>query len=342
MFTSKPVNNRNNRSLTIDPKLPFLGEALDRQQAQSRLAALFPAATCSLAAIHLIRHKPGRRCLIEYDLIVETPTSVQTVALIGKVRAKGLDRASYELQRALWNQGFAADSADGISVPEPIGIISEWQMWLQRKVPGTIATDQLLQTDGVALAHRIAEAAYKLHQTQIPASRHHTMTDELRILHERLPLVSQQHPEWRSRIEQVLDQCDRLGAAIPEPLPCGIHRDFYGDQIIVDGDRLYLLDLDLYCESNPALDVGNFMGHITEYSLRKFGNPDALGDREAALQERFIQLAGIELRPAIEAYALLTLVRHIYISTQFPERRYCTESLLELSEQRLSCLLRFL
>jgi hypothetical protein len=34
-------------------------------------------------------------------------------------------------------------------------------------------------------------------------------------------------------------------ATWPPPARCGIHRDFYADQVIVDGSRLYLLDFDL-------------------------------------------------------------------------------------------------
>jgi hypothetical protein len=38
---------------------------------------------------------------------------------------------------------------------------------------------------------------------------------------------------------------------------------------------------------------------------------------------------------AVTAYTTLTLVRHIYISNTFPERRSFTKDLLELSEERL-------
>src|SRR5206468_12183180 len=95
----------------------------------------------------------------------------------------------------------------------------------------------------------------------------HTMDDELHILHECLPLVAQQKPACAKRIERILSACDRLAATVPKPKPCGIHRDFYPAQVIVEGSQLYLIDFDLYCTGDPALDVGNFVGHITEQSL---------------------------------------------------------------------------
>ncbi len=99
------------------------------------------------------------------------------------------------------------------------------------------------------------------------------------------------------------------------------------------GERPYL-----YCLGDPALDIGNFIGHMSEQSLRQLGNPRALAGQERALEERFLQLSG-ESAPkafgAIQCYTTLTLARHIYLSTQFPERQNFTEALLELCELRL-------
>jgi hypothetical protein len=287
-----------------------------------------------LRAIRVMRHKPGRRCLIEYEI---ERGGAEAITLIGKVRARGLDDSDCHLIASLWNAGFAADSPDGIGIPEPIGTIPAFQMWLQRKSPGTSATRLLIEPGGAELARRIAEAIHKLHQTGIPSARRHTMADELRILHARLPLVARMKPQWVNRLERILYACDRLGAATPEPLLRGIHRDFYADHVIVDGPRLYLVDLDLYCEGDPGLDVGNFVAHLTEQSLRTLGDPKALRDREQALEERFVDLAGEATRVAVRAYTTLTLVRHIYLSTQFTERRAFTERLLQMCEQRLGC-----
>ncbi|MBC1222717.1 phosphotransferase [Nostoc sp. UCD121] len=316
-----------------DPKMPFLSAALDPLEVQQRFTQYLPIVqNAQLQKIQVIRHKPGRRCLIEYELL---NNHGQTITLISKIRAKGTDFNSYELQKSLWQKGFADDSADGISVPQPVGIIPEWQMWLQRKVQGAIATQFLTQTNTLFLAKRIAEVAHKLHQTNIPPRRSHTMSDELRILNERIPLVMQQYPEWKKRLEQILEACNHLGENTPELKRCGIHRDFYPDQVIINSSRLYLIDLDLYCEGNPAIDIGNFIGHIKEHSLRILGRSEALSDWETALTERFIQLTNEEFKTSIESYITLTLVRHIHISTQFLERRPFTKTLLNLCEQRL-------
>ncbi|PIG93635.1 phosphotransferase [Gloeocapsopsis sp. IPPAS B-1203] len=316
-----------------DAKMPFLTQALHPevvQQQFDRLSLWQNTHPIELQAIRVIRYKPGRRCLIEYD-VVENQSAI---TLIGKVRAKGLDRCTYRLLQLLWHNGFDAESGDRISVPEPIGVIPEFQMWLQRKVAGTVATNLLLQPDGIALSQHIAQAAHKLHQANIVPRRSHTMADELRILGDRLLKVVQSYPHLSQRIERLLIACDRLGTTTPELENSGIHRDFYPDQVLVAGDRIYLLDLDLYCLGDPSLDIGNFIAHVTEQSLRTLGNADALIDREEAAIAEFTRLSSTATHVAIQAYKTLTLARHIYISTLFPERQKFTETLLELCEQR--------
>ncbi|OLC40675.1 MAG: hypothetical protein AUH74_07585 [Nitrospirae bacterium 13_1_40CM_4_62_6] len=325
---------------TRDRAMPSLVFALDPGVAQQHLERQLPRLAgedgrVHLQAIRVTRHKPGRRCVIEYDVDVKRPDAcLETVVLVGKVRAGRSGKNGYRLLDAFWKAGFQADSPDGISVPEPVGTVPEFQIWLQRKVPGRCAADLLAAPGGVALARKIAEAACKVHRTGVPARRRHTISDELNILKTRLLTVSPPGSPWAGRIARLLDAADRLGAATREPKTCGIHRDFYADQVIVDGERLFLLDFDLYCEGDPALDIGNFMGHITEQSLRTLGDAGALVDREQALEERFVELSGVA-PAAVRAYATLTLVRHIYLSTQFLERRPFTQSLVELCEERL-------
>jgi hypothetical protein len=343
-----------------DPAIPFVAEALDPCQVQRRFTYGLPRlagedGTVRLRAIRVTRYKPNRRCCIEYSVEVDRsessgrpPAPTEAVTLIGKMRAGHSGKTGYRVLNALWEAGFTAGSPDGISVPEPIAYLVELRMWLQRKVPGQMATELIAGPGGEALVRRIAEAAHKLHAAGVPGKRSHGMVDEIRILHERLPAVSEAgpgHTDARSMAERIcrlLEACDRLAAATPLPAPRWVHRDFYPDQVIVDGAagvpgaRLYLIDFDNYCEGDPGLDIGNFLGHITEQSLRTLGDPEALADREQAMEEQFVALAGEATRSAVRAYATLTLVRHIYLSTLFPERRALTDTLLELCEERLA------
>lgn len=332
----------NPHSVTADPSMPFLAQALNpldvHLQFRRRLSGFIgEGGKLQLLAIRAVRHKPGRRCLIEYDVAIDRPGQEPKVAtLVGKARARGLDKQTYEAVRLLWQSGFGDRSEDGISVPQPVGMVPEFQMWLQLRLPGEPASRLLSGDGGEELGRRIAEAAHKLHTARVRPTRKHTIADELRILHERLPLVSRLRPDWEGRIERLLAAADRLGSSLPRPRSTGVHRDFYADQVLVDGERLYLLDFDLYCEGDPALDIGNFLGHIQEQSLRTFGDAHALANVEEAMTERFVELSGEQTRRATEVYTTLTLLRHIQISTRFPGRQHFTAALLDLCEERLA------
>ena len=328
-----------------DSKMPFLARALDSAEVERLFAKHFQPLRDSeekicLRAIRAFRYKRGRRVVFEYDFeAINSNTERTAFTLVGKVRAKGLDETSFQIQRSLWLNAFNDASADGVSVPEPIALVPELQMWLQRRVPGATAFSRLAETDGIKVARFCAEAIYKLHQTKMPDAaakrRRHTIASELEILKLRLTQVAEMNPLWQERLSRLFAACEELGQSLNHPEQRTIHRDFYGDQVIVSGSRLYLIDFDLLCYGDAAIDVGNFLGHIIEQSLRGSGDAATLQNREKVFEQRYAELAGEDIRPAIRAYATLTLARHIYLSTQFDERVRWTEKLLEICEKRL-------
>ncbi|GMT41708.1 MAG: hypothetical protein IEMM0002_0119 [bacterium] len=330
--------------VTNDAAMPFMKMALDTQIVQERLAECLPTSNhkegnYSLKHIKVIRYKPGRRCLVEYHVDdSNNETSAKESIIIGKARAKGLDRRTYELQMQLWNNGFGVNSVDNIAVPEPVGIIPAFNMWFQRKVAGVAATKLLAEPDGITIAQRIAETAHKLHSSGIKPSRRHSISDELGILKDRLKRVIEMFPRWKKRINRVLDECVRIGNSIKAAKSCGIHRDFYPDQLIVDGGKIFLTDLDLYCAGDPALDIGNFLGHLVEMGIRTKNDDNAFLDIQNAISEEFLRLSGFNLTKNIETYTTLTIARHIYISTLFDDRRNHTEVIIDTCEKRLDVL----
>jgi hypothetical protein len=336
-----PIQVIDSFGVSADPAMPTLSLALDpvvvKKEFKRGLPMLAgPNGFIQVKFIRVVRYRPGRRCLIEYDVRSEQPGKKrQKNILLGKVRAGRFGTSDFRLVRRMWRAGFNDHSPDRIAVPKAIGLVPKLQMWLQLRVSGRPVTELVAAPCGEALARRVAEAAHKIHRSGVSTSKQHTMADELRILDQCLQKVAAIEPRWNRRLETLLLACHRLAIATPTPRPCSIHRDYYPDQVIAHKDTLYLLDFDLYCLGDPGLDVGNFLGHITEQSLREYSDPEALIDFESALEERFVELSGEAVRPAVHAYAALTLVRHIYLSTRFPERRPFTERLLSLCEERL-------
>lgn len=314
--------------LEADPGLCFAASALEPAVITPYLTELL--GPLELRRAELLRHKPGRRALVGYTL--SWPEGVLRV--LGKVRAKGTDTKTHALQTALWRRGFDDGSRDGLSVAEPLGVLEPFHMTLQRAVPG-VNLETRLHPDAAPLMRRVAEAACKLHQTPLPLSRCHTVHDELAILRRQLGVVRDAQPHYGARLSRVLAACEGVAEGLSDAPPATLHRDLYPEQLLVDGGRLYLLDLDLCARGDPALDIGNFAAHLREHALRVWGDADALSGLERALTEHYCALTGTPAG-AVAAYTTLSLARHIAISQRLPERRHLTGTLLALTEARLA------
>ena len=329
---SAPSRGRPETATIRDPALPLLAVALDRKRVSGALKRALGDPALQVHAAHLVRHKPGRRALVEYQV---TTGSGAAASILGKLRARGLDRAAWRVQEGLYHSGFGDDAPDAISVPRPLGAAPPLFLWLQRKVTGVPVTARLGQPGDADLCRRVASALHKLHVTPVATQRQHHIAYEIELLCDRLlPQLANTHPELGSRSERLAAACRRLAATIPDAPRCGIHRDFHPDQVLVDGARMWLVDFDLYCQGHAALDAGNFLAHLTELALRRHGDPSALGACERAFEERFLALSGPELQSAVRGYTLLSLARHVVLSTRYEDRRETTEPLLALCEEQ--------
>ncbi len=326
-----------------DPAFQFLKPALDPRTA---LAALTQptgplgrcANHCGLSSIRVIRHKPGRRCLIEYGLQISAPwRGSRSIALIGKVRAKGLDSHAYGIQYRLASLGLGPSSRHGVSVPPVAGYIPAFHMWLQHRVPGVPAEIALTGTNGDIVARRVAEALAVFHACAAGCTRRHAVPHELAILEERFRSLSTVRPELSERLGSVFEQCRQVASGLSDAPTVGLHRDFYQDNVLIDGSRVWILDVDLYSRGPAAIDVGNFAGHLSELRVRASPGTPYLERTEQTFIERSIDVQSGRISAAdVEITKTLTLARHVSLSSQIAGRESATGMLLELVEERLA------
>jgi len=309
----------------VDVAMPRLDNAL---HARSAARVLRESGAIDLrervAAAHLVKHRPGRRALVAY--VIEESETGGTRILVGKSRAKGLDRRTVEVINLLTSAGFSAGSNDGVTVPPVSGVIPQWRMWLSPKIPGVTVTELIGGGAGREAAQRSADAARKLHATELASLRVHTTSDEVELLTGYLTHAAGARPEHAGRIENLLGACRRLAAGIPAGRTGTIHRDFYGDQVIVAGDGVSIVDLDLVSCGDPMLDVGNFFAHVAEQGLRERGDCHSFDHVCRTFAERY-GLSETQ-KSAVVVYHLLTLARHVWISIRIPRRNHLTASIL--------------
>jgi hypothetical protein len=304
----------------VDLELPTLAAALDPEDARDVFARECAALTHRprIAAIRVIRHRRGRRCLLRYGFADGTPT------VIGKLTCKGVHKRSLAVQTRLFAAGFA--------VPEPLGAVPTLGLWLQREVEGRPLQVMLGDASAERAAARSAELLAALHRQPYGEAPSWTIEHELGVLDERLATLVQARPDLDVRADHLRQACHSAAQRLPASRASGIHRDFYPEQVLVAVGRLHLVDLDLYSRGDPALDVGNFIAHLIEAAIRETG--DAAGyDRLIRAFEGAYRAAMPDTEPgAIAIFTFLSLARLTQISTRIAERRQATDAILRTTE----------
>lgn len=286
-----------------------------------------------LMSIDVIRHKPTKRALVEYTF---SRDDGEQQSILGKIKIKHFDKHAWQINCALHQTNFNQDSCDEIMVPTPLGKSREHHVWFQNKVAGQISFEKFCHSDGIDVAERAAQALYKLHSSGIKIERTHTINHEIELLERYLTQASRSLPSRRIDIGKILEYCQLTASNLPSPTSLMvIHRDFYHDQLLVDSNRLYLLDLDLCCNGDPALDIGNFIAHIEEQCIRCFNKRDYAQKQIYHFIEHYQQLAGDDLRQRIKTYTLLSWARHIFISQRISERNQWTEQIIQVCKDKI-------
>ncbi len=305
----------------------LLQQALDPAQCIRWFSKYLPERNIqAIEEISVLRYKPGKRLLLRYKLM----SAGGELTLLGKIRAKGLHRSVFRINQQLFEKRHALSTGTSWQVPEPLCMIPECQMWLQRQVPGREYTQLLSEGAGGTMVEAIANMSHSLHHSGVRVKKSHGVTQELAVLKQQLYKVADQHPHWQPDIHKLYTLLQQYSLPLLNRPSCCIHRDFYPDQVMVNGQQLYLLDLDLACMGDPCLDIGNFIAHIQEQALREKNDLHAYQDITERLSGHYLQLSGHQPQDAeaIAIYQLLSLARHIAISQRLPERSHLTPILL--------------
>lgn len=329
------------RALAADPALAFVLPAIDCVKAAEWLNDVTTSERAPVVGVQqstVLRHKPGRRCLIEFQV----RTREGPERWLAKVRAKGADTRTARLQDALWRSGFDDSSAHGVSVPEVIGVAPHLRLWLQRQVEGAVGLGDDRWLEDREVWSRAARAAVRLHASSIAPDRTHTIADELTALDSRLESLAARVPTLAADVARLRTACAVVAECCPAPaVPRCLHRDFYFDQVLVVGKRLYLVDLDTAAMGDPALDAGNFIAHLLERAVREPGQAGSALRAARAFRASFLA-ASLDVDPrSVEAYTTLALARLAAITCDFAERRPFTGAVVRACLERCEAASRF-
>ncbi len=232
------------------------------------------------------------------------------------------------------------ESADGITIAEPLAYVPEMRMLVVEHVPGETLGESTGAPDFSERVCRSAAAIAKLHSARIRPSKQYTLVEEVaNLAHwaEEVVACRGDSAEWVARqLEALRAMASRLPRA--EAVPA--HRDFYYSQLLFASRRVTLIDLDMFSLADPAIDVANFIAHLRFLSLQKFSDAHRLDGAAAWFLDAYARDRagsngeGFSVRVAF--YQAATYFRLLHVVLKRPYWRHWFDALAELTEQSIA------
>ncbi len=289
----------------LDLSLPGLFDAADPIRMKAHLNATWAERKVRVLDVEVapLGYTPGARAAFSYEVTSESrETGVPELRrFVGKMHAKKPASRLFADAWALWRAGKGK-----LAVAPPVGYIGAVGLTLQEKLDGVRLGGVVEEPHFVKRVRRTARVLAAMHRLALPLSTRRKAVEEAATVHRWAGVLTAIRPELASRVDRLRD---RLASEIEARtlLSAPIHADFHHTNVLVDGDRVRVIDLDEMAFGDPMVDVGRFMASLRVPARRAFGNIEALGGAsEAFLEEYLKRTGGYEPRARLfEAASLL-------------------------------------
>jgi len=261
----------------FDADLSGLTTALDPTQMAPKLGQLLATdsgtdpSAWRVVGVELLKHKPGRRCALAYT--VDGPGGRRQ--LFAKTFKN--DRGATILVNM--SSFHTAISGTSLLVPQPLGYFPEIKMLVTEFIDGRSLATALYDGRSQEPARRMAAAAAIFHACGVACARKWNPKKEIRNTKEWITGLSGRSNGPTPRARSLLDALETAATEMPQDIGLSIHRDFYPEQIRDAFGVTALLDLDDTRAGDPAIDIANFLAHLT---LREIQFPEAAHGCEIA------------------------------------------------------------
>ena len=208
--------------------------------------------------------------------------------VVAKIHRSGEGAHAYGALEALASARF--DDTGGLEFAAPLAYLPSTDVSLQGNLPEDRSlTDLLVRAgsgtdDAIAGAEvavrRVADALVALHGAPVRYGSLIAIDDEIASARRAGTRLGAALPDLRDAVEPLLRLVEARMAEFPADPARPSHGAFRPAQVRLTGDRVGLLDLDGFCQCEPAQDVGRFVGKLR---LVVLGTPAGTADLAARL-----------------------------------------------------------
>lgn len=198
--------------------------------------------------VRAVRWKPGRRAVLELDLkLVNDETGAKES---WRAFARVLPAGELETRLARWN---AAALVRAVQAPEVVFVDTERSWFATAAAPGRA----LAATPSDALRAALRAAFSDLHAAPSAALGTRTDRDDLTAAERALDALSAVAPDLEPRAHALRQRLAATLATLAPAVSVFTHGDLGADQLLVDGDRLAVIDWDEGVNGDPHFDWGS-------------------------------------------------------------------------------------
>lgn len=274
-----------------------LGVALDEARIEPALvAALQPQ--LGPARIRALTSSILKRRTLRYELELDGPGPDKHLCLIGKVyESSAAGERGHAALRWLCDQGFHSRGARGVSVPRPVAYLPEFALLLMEEAQGSSV--QRLLKEGLASdehLRQLARVLLQLHSLPAAFGRPFTLDDHLAVRCAGLTdALRDAFPDLARPLGRLLERARAAEQDELAPACTVAHGDYHPGQVHIDGENLWLVDLDPLHQGNPGYDLAMVL-----FSLKRLETTPAETRTIASLRASFLAtyFAAVEPRRA--------------------------------------------
>jgi hypothetical protein len=154
------------------------------------------------------------------------------------------------------------DSTDYLRIAKRLGISHRHRLLAYEWLPGNVLNEALLQSDfDFHTLEFVGTALAELHRSKQASRRFLDRRQEAATLLSLAEHLAYICPAQAARIQFL---SNAIAEKLSERSDCNqtIHADFSAKQVVVDGERIGIIDLDRAALGDPALDLGNFLAYL--------------------------------------------------------------------------------
>jgi len=264
----------------------------------------------------IISYRPGRR-------IVLGPAGSYPANILKGYKKRQAAKAAENHTVAV-----SACETGGFDVPELLKFDTGKDCLVMALRPGQ---PPQISLDTIAVWMTIGSHLRRFQQSQVAESlTEFNYQDEFAVLDERAKRFLLCMPALPNHWQEGCDRLEEVAAQLPVASKGLAHRDLHDGQFIITNETISLLDFDLICMADVALDAGNLLAHIKLRSLQKYQEIQTAA--ASGCSQAFLRGLGRQDEPGFEErlhfYKATTFYRLALLYALRPRWAHLTKSLI--------------